>query len=1841
MVKWSCILHKNLFYPHLFIVLVFVFSVFDRAEAIHVTIDAGDPTANYQSLDLFFAALDGTAAASVPDTVLLSGSKQYTYTASQYVNNSNGNKKMVFLGTATNPDSFPIINHTGEAFYNFFQKTPTSFERLIFTGNVIFHNGNAQSDLTFSQCVIRDYKSKFFRLAGSSTAKMLFSNCLFVNNNTDTIFQCEFWDVSPHLEITNCTFDNNLAIFFSDQSLNSNMVFKNNIFSNNKYTLPGSLLKAITTNSITSESNTGYGSGCYQLTAADTANLYKFTSRTIPSHWKLGSTSKAIGFSSSTSSNIDIAGTSRGAVSPYDVGCWKFDNTLQIGTQPRSDTVVVNTNAVFKISVVSATALTYAWYRKGVDSVLSTTDSCSFKAVPTLDSTSYWCVVKNSGESKTSDTVTLRIINKPVILNDISEGISVLNGDSATFKISATGLKLSYRWHLGTSILKTDTLKPSCKIDTITKAAHDNALLFCEVINPAGSVNSLTDTLHVKQNLPVISTQPSNATVNQGQNATFTIDAKGNGPLTYAWYQTDSAKTKKTKLSSDSSILILPKVNTTSSGTAYYCVVYLYGDSVTSDLAYLKVNVVKPPEITDWTPGLETTVGSSASLYVTVNGNGLGYTVEWYKDGTLITTGADSTVYDIPSDIMSKEGTYKYRCIVTNDGGSDTSNIINVIINKKGKIYNSIILKGLFVNRSSIRLTITNFTELPVENDSLPYVETVGVWYKNSEYQLKPDNNSTNLIKLPLATLLARGVNNSFDTLINIPMGDAECDSICFIATPFWKPDSLPPFKLDNGIKVYSCGSDSVQNPLTFDITQPQIGVAALNIKGFSKLNKSNLKYVVTYFGNPGSYTYDTIEFPSADIFTKDYTNVLFEGLTHTISWGVYIRGIEGNYSDTIEKQIEVGYSQPTNDASLKIDSTEASEVLLKWSATTIPERIRIWYGKDTIPVFADPPFPSASHDSISVPGTQDTIRISGLHENTKYYFGLQLQRNGIWSGITSAARCFTTTKSFDPGKINNTIKITEASFDTLTNKFKINFTFDSTGSDKKEFYVGYTYSRTEYFHNNDSIKEGSTKISQFITDGGTNKIEIDFGNKLDFDTTYYFSLWAQSKNASWSEPTDSSQVTVNTPSLKWMEVTLFNANDSICTTFEGKIQFEKVHPEWYVYPWDVTSLKVKLDKYNFDQVKIPEGFKVVSIGVKFRGTFNTLESPKLHFGIRVDSLSQEYSLKDVNMYEYDSLTGNFKVIYTRDSDDNDSMVSVQLKLNEHMSPLVLMIDTKRPVVNITSDTASVLNADGTSLLYSVDFKDNVSNMKVTFKYGIGENAFSSTNDYVLGDSTHQFMVPSTVISDNSGVRVMLIVTDGRFTDTVDLSRVVYHDLVLKTSEMKWFPLCVHYELNSVEVNQLFESLSGPEKKYDNTKFRLFKWYDSLEYKTEVGKYVEYNMVNENDTLFDLKPGNLLWLKTRNPATLNFGKVKTLSLKKSYTVTLPPNTWTDVAVPFEYGIKIYDILKASGINSETKKVIINKWEVSDSKYSIATVHNPTMGGESHPEMDMSGSDNNVYTIYNYAPTNPTDTVTLVFPPIPSSMSEYVTPLTKQQAPSEWRFTITATTENEALNPIYIGFKNEELKKTLIPTAPSFGSLRMGVVENGNLYGIAVTHEKAEGYAYNLKFENKEVSRQSVKCNIVENVASGMNKKLYDPITGTAEDITADFTIDIDGQSSTERWLLVGSDAFVGKFIQKNVEFSLLQLYPNPFKGALNIKFMVPLAGVSSVNCMLFDPLGRRVWDFKIDKALHTGLNLFVWQQGQGAVKKLASGTYFFKLMAKDSKGKITGSKLAKLMYFAN
>ena len=113
---------------------------------------------------------------------------------------------------------------------------------------------------------------------------------------------------------------------------------------------------------------------------------------------------------------------------------------------------------------------------------------------------------------------------------------TVTEGQTATFTVAATGTApLSYRWQKGTTNITGATA--ASYTTPVTTMADNGATFRCVVTNAGGSATSDAATLTVNAAIvaPSISTHPSNATVTEGQTATFTVTAAGTAPLSYRW----------------------------------------------------------------------------------------------------------------------------------------------------------------------------------------------------------------------------------------------------------------------------------------------------------------------------------------------------------------------------------------------------------------------------------------------------------------------------------------------------------------------------------------------------------------------------------------------------------------------------------------------------------------------------------------------------------------------------------------------------------------------------------------------------------------------------------------------------------------------------------------------------------------------------------------------------------------------------------------------------------------------------------------------------------------------------------------------------------------------------------------------------------------------------------------------------------------------------------------------------------------------------------------------------------------------------------------------------------
>jgi hypothetical protein len=163
---------------------------------------------------------------------------------------------------------------------------------------------------------------------------------------------------------------------------------------------------------------------------------------------------------------------------------------------------------------------------------------------------------------------------------------------------------------------------------------------------------------------PVITEQPRNRKVTEGQTATFGVAATGDPPLTYQWLKGGAVIDGATQ-----SRYITPPTTSGDNGALYSVIVTNPGGSVTSNEA--KLSVLFAPIITDQPHDASVKAGRSATFRVTAIGTAP-LTYQWQKNGIDI-SGATSRRYLTPPTTPEDNGSV-FAVKITNSLGTVTSN---------------------------------------------------------------------------------------------------------------------------------------------------------------------------------------------------------------------------------------------------------------------------------------------------------------------------------------------------------------------------------------------------------------------------------------------------------------------------------------------------------------------------------------------------------------------------------------------------------------------------------------------------------------------------------------------------------------------------------------------------------------------------------------------------------------------------------------------------------------------------------------------------------------------------------------------------------------------------------------------------------------------------------------------------------------------------------------------------------------------------------------------------------------------------------------------------------------
>lgn len=288
--------------------------------------------------------------------------------------------------------------------------------------------------------------------------------------------------------------------------------------------------------------------------------------------------------------------------------------------QPSNVVAAVGSSATFTVGAGGTQPLKFQWQFDTTNIPNATNASVTLANVQITNSGSYSVIVSNSLGSVGSSNAILVVGNAPVITNQ-PQSQTIVQGNSVSFSVGVSGTgPIDYQWSFGGIDLPGQTNA----IYTVTNVQPANAGSYAvSVSSPFGSVLSSSAVLTV-DSAPAIVTQPTNVTVFQGLNASFSVGVSGTAPFSYQWcYDGTNVITNATNAT-----LTLTNVSYDEAGSYSVTISNLVG-ATNSAPAILTVNPPPPCDpapsgIVGWWPGNGNTYDFIGGYYATA-GNGLSY----------------------------------------------------------------------------------------------------------------------------------------------------------------------------------------------------------------------------------------------------------------------------------------------------------------------------------------------------------------------------------------------------------------------------------------------------------------------------------------------------------------------------------------------------------------------------------------------------------------------------------------------------------------------------------------------------------------------------------------------------------------------------------------------------------------------------------------------------------------------------------------------------------------------------------------------------------------------------------------------------------------------------------------------------------------------------------------------------------------------------------------------------------------------------------------------------------------------------------------------------------------
>jgi len=353
--------------------------------------------------------------------------------------------------------------------------------------------------------------------------------------------------------------------------------------------------------------------------------------------------------------------------------------------QPSPQRVAVGDRAQFSVGVTGTGAYTYRWQsRKNSTASWSNsgqtgakTDTLTVNVIAGLNGWQFRCVVTDAnGVKSTSNVAALTVIPK---ITTQPKRQSATVGTTAQFTLEATGkAPLTYQWQSrkNASAAWSNSGQNGAKTNTLSVkmlAGLDGWQFRCIVKD--GNGNSVTSSVASLYLGPTITQQPVDQNVQSGKAAAFTVDAIGDGPLTYQWYYSPAVSSSwlvSREKGADTRSFSVSATNQ-HDGYRYFCIITdSNGKTAFSNVAVLNICAA----ITQQPSNAVASIGSMADYRITATGVApLSYQWEYRKDSSSAwarfdTTGADTATLSFL--VLSEHKGYQFRCVVTNGYNNKT-----------------------------------------------------------------------------------------------------------------------------------------------------------------------------------------------------------------------------------------------------------------------------------------------------------------------------------------------------------------------------------------------------------------------------------------------------------------------------------------------------------------------------------------------------------------------------------------------------------------------------------------------------------------------------------------------------------------------------------------------------------------------------------------------------------------------------------------------------------------------------------------------------------------------------------------------------------------------------------------------------------------------------------------------------------------------------------------------------------------------------------------------------------------------------------------------------------------